>query len=128
MKFTFAVCLAFVSCQPKKDVETPSASGTKEAPVHPWDWEPIDSALVAGRKIYLAECSGCHNEGEEGAPALTRSKEWLKRSEQGLATLYDHAIDGFDGPDGEMPARGGTPSLSDEDVKNAVRFMVKAPK
>lgn len=126
MKFIFVMSLALVSCQPEETAETPPEP--EKAPAHPWDWEPTDSALVAGKQVYLAECSACHNEGEEGSPALTKSKEWAKRSEQGLPTLYDHAINGFIGIDGEMPARGGTPTLSDEEVQNAVRFMVEAPK
>ena len=128
MKFTFVVCLTLVSCQPEKESEASSTSEEKSSPAHPWDWEPTDSALVKGKQIYLAECAGCHNEGEEGAPALTKSKEWTKRSEQGLTILYDHAINGFNGPDGEMPARGGTASLTDEEVKIAVRFMVESTK
>ena len=127
MKFTFVVCLALVSCQSEEETEA-SPSQEEEAPSHPWDWEPTDTALIAGREIYLAECAGCHNEGEEGAPALTKSKEWSKRMKQGLPTLFDHAINGFDGPDGEMPARGGTPTLSDESVRSAVRFMIESPK
>lgn len=129
MKFTFVVCLALVSCQPEQEeAKSPPTSAVEKSPAHPWDWQPGDSALIAGKQVYLDECASCHNEGEEGAPALTRSKEWATRSDQGLATLYDHAINGFIGPDGEMPARGGTPSLSDDEVKNAVRFMVEAPK
>ncbi|MEN8774049.1 MAG: c-type cytochrome [Akkermansiaceae bacterium] len=128
MKIAFVVCLALVSCQQEEEANDPSPSNTKTAPSHPWDWEPTDSSLIAGREIYLTECSGCHNEGEEGAPALSRAKEWSKRIEQGLPILFDHAINGFDGMDGEMPARGGTPSLSDEEVKNAVRFMVESTK
>ena len=51
----------------------------------------------------------CHNEGEEGAPALTDADEWARRATRGEATLIKRAIDGFIGDDGEMPARGGTP-------------------
>ena len=128
MKFAFVACLALVSCKSEEAAQSPPTPEKKKAPSHPWDWEPSDSALVAGKQIYLDECAGCHNEGEEGAPALTKSKEWAKRLEQGLPVLFGHAINGFDGMDGEMPARGGTPSLTDEEVKNAVLFMVEVSK
>jgi len=42
--------------------------------------------------------------------------------------LLDHGINGFTGSDGEMPARGGTESLTDEEVTNAVKFMLATPK
>lgn len=99
-----------------------------QTPTHPWDWIPTAPALISGKEIYQIECSGCHNEGEEGAPSLTKKEEWSKREAKGLTTLYDHAINGYDGPDGEMPARGGTPSLTDDQVKNAVNFMLQSQK
>lgn len=122
------LCLPLLwSCKPAPDESTeqkPQETKSK----HPWDWIPEDSALIAGREIYLIECAGCHDEGEEGAPALTKTEEWQTRSNKGLTVLLDHAINGFQGPDGKMPARGGTPSLTDEEVTNAVNYMLATPK
>lgn len=107
----------------------PTETGQTEAePDHPWDWIPADKILADGREVYMAECSMCHNEGEEGAPALTRADEWKLRIEKGIPMLIDNAINGSSGDDGEMPARGGTPSLSDEEVSAAVHFMIASPK
>ena len=39
------------------------------------------------------------------------------RLAQGSATLYKHAIEGYTGSKGMMPARGGGASLSDDEVK-----------
>ncbi len=50
--------------------------------------------------------------------------EWAPRIAQGKDTLYKHAIEGFTGAKGMMPARGGAATLSDDDVKAAVDFMV----
>jgi cytochrome c5 len=38
--------------------------------------------------------------------------------------LYRNALVGIQSPAGVMPAKGGNPSLSDQDVKAAVDFMV----
>ena len=39
--------------------------------------------------------------------------------------LYDHAINGFFGPqDTMMPERGGNPELSDEEIMTAVDYMM----
>jgi cytochrome c5 len=43
-----------------------------------------------------------------------------------MDTLNDHAINGYQGTDGVMPAKGGNMSLSDGDVVNAVAFMVES--
>lgn len=124
---TTCVFAAFVlSCKTSKETTTEPEKEVK--PEHPWDWIPTDPTLLAGREIYQIECSGCHDEGEEGAPSLAKTSEWETRSAKGLAVLLDHAINGFQGPDGEMPARGGTPSLTDEEVTNAVNYMLATPK
>lgn len=120
-----AACL--VSCSGPPEDETTGGAGELE-PSHPWDWVPGVPELVEGRRVYLAECALCHNEGEEGAPPLNRGAEWALRTEKGIEALISNAIDGFIGDDGEMPARGGTDSLSDEEVALAVRYMVATPK
>lgn len=109
----------------------PAETATDEPeskPSHPWDWVPDDPELLSGKKVYLKECSLCHNEGEEGAPALVDAEEWAARSEQGTEPMIRKAIEGFIGPDGEMPARGGSDYLTDEEMASAVKFMVAAPK
>jgi cytochrome c5 len=41
-----------------------------------------------------------------------------------MDTLYKHALEGFTGAKGMMPARGGAATLSDDEVKAAVNHMV----
>ena len=48
---------------------------------------------------------------------------------EGIDTLVKHAIDGYKGPDGNMmPAKGGNPALTDEQVKAAVHWIVDQAK
>jgi cytochrome c5 len=47
---------------------------------------------------------------------------------QGIETLHKHAIEGFTGTKGMMPARGGSPALTDDEVKSAVDYMVAKSK
>jgi cytochrome c len=51
---------------------------------------------------------------------------WVDRIGQGMDTLNDHAVNGYQGSNGVMPAKGGNMSLSDDDVINAVAFMVES--
>ena len=80
---------------------------------------PIDGAAV-----YKASCGACHGAGVAGAPILGDADDWVDRLEQGIETLTEHAIDGFQGSLGVMPAKGGNPSLSNEEVTAAVQHMV----
>jgi cytochrome c5 len=77
-----------------------------------------------GAVIYGQLCTGCHTAGVAMAPKLEKSA-WGARIAQGKDTLHQHAIAGYKGPDGGvMPARGGNPSLSDEQVIATVDWML----
>ena len=45
-----------------------------------------------------------------------------------MDVVYKHSIEGYNGSKGAMPARGGNPSISDDDMKAAVDFMVNQSK
>lgn len=78
----------------------------------------------AGEALYAATCKTCHEAGIAGAPKVGDSAAWKARVAQGNDTLYKHAIEGFQGKAGMMPAKGGNTTASDADVKAAVDYMV----
>ncbi|HSH42176.1 MAG TPA: c-type cytochrome, partial [Arenicellales bacterium] len=80
----------------------------------------------SGEAVYQSSCAACHASGVAGAPVFGEEGAWSDRVAQGKDTLYQHAIEGFQGSAGMMPAKGGNPSLSDEEVKAAVDHMVAA--
>ena len=79
---------------------------------------------VDGKQVYNAGCVACHGAGIAGAPRVGDTGAWTDRIAAGLDTLVAHAIDGFQGSQGMMPAKGGNPSLSDEEVRAVVEYMV----
>ena len=76
---------------------------------------------IDGAGIYNNICMACHETGAAGAPIRGDEEAWAERTEQGFATLLDHAINGI----GAMPAKGGNPNLSDQEVEAAVAYMVE---
>lgn len=78
-----------------------------------------------GQKLFSGVCIACHGQGVAGAPKFGDKAAWAPRIAQGMDTLYEHALKGFQGKNGVMPAKGGS-SASDDDVKAAVQYMVKA--
>lgn len=92
------------------------------------------AALVAyggttdGKEVFGHLCHSCHEAGIAGAPKVGDKAVWAARVAQGLATLDTHAIEGYTGKTGVMPAKGGNPSLTDEQVKAAVAWMVDQSK
>lgn len=83
---------------------------------------------AGGEGVYQSSCGSCHGAGIAGAPKTGDKAVWGTRIAQGKATLYDHAIKGYQGKAGVMPAKGGNSALADADVKSAVDYMVAAAK
>lgn len=77
-----------------------------------------------GKTIFSSLCQTCHTNAATGAPVLTDKASWAPRIAQGMDTLFTHAINGFTGTKGAMPAKGGNPSLTDAQVKATVQWMV----
>ena len=75
-----------------------------------------------GATIYNNLCTGCHAAGVANAPKLVKA-DWTARLAQGNDVLYKHAIEGYQNV-GLMPAKGGNPALTDEQVKATVDWML----
>ncbi|MBP8296791.1 MAG: cytochrome c5 family protein [Burkholderiales bacterium] len=76
-----------------------------------------------GLEIFNGLCAGCHKGGVGGAPMLTAAGMGA-RAAKGKDLLYQHAVEGFQGDAGVMPAKGGNPALTDDQVKAAVDYML----
>ena len=85
--------------------------------------EPVAAAL-SGPQVYNSACLACHAAGVGGAPVLGDAAVWEPRIAQGVDVLKQHAIEGFTGSSGYMPAKGGRMDLSDAEIAAAVDYMV----
>jgi cytochrome c5 len=79
-----------------------------------------------GAETYQAVCSACHGAGVAGAPKFGDGGAWAARVAQGKATLYEHALKGYQGKAGVMPAKGGRADLPDALVQETVDYLVKS--
>ena len=77
-----------------------------------------------GEALFQQTCSACHAAGIAGAPKAGDKAAWGPRIAKGSPALYDHAIHGFQGTAGVMPAKGGRTDAPDDLVKQAVDYMV----
>jgi cytochrome c len=85
----------------------------------------VVAAKPTARGLYQQNCALCHAEGLGGAPVVGELEDWTARIGQGIDVLYRHAIEGYQGADGIMPAKGGFAHLTDEEVEQAVDYMVE---
>mgnify|MGYP001310971191 CR=1 FL=1 len=81
-----------------------------------------------GEGPYKQVCAMCHGGGVAGAPKTGDKAAWAPRIAQGNDVLYKHAIEGFTGQAGMMPPKGGGAGLSDDQVKQAVDYLVAKAK
>lgn len=114
-----------VAAAPAAEAETAPAEETPAATAAPAAAEaapataPVAAAANGGAQTYKAVCAMCHDSGLMSAPKPGDKNAWAPRIAQGKDTLIQHAINGIR----MMPAKGGNPSLSNDEVAQAVIFM-----
>ena len=96
---------------------TPAAEGAAAAPA---------ALPKSGKELFEQVCSTCHGQGIAGAPKAGDKAAWAARIAEGKPTLYQHALNGYQGGPGGgvMPPKGGRTDLPDDLVKQAVDYMV----
>ena len=86
------------------------------------------AAPLSGPQVFNQACNACHGAGIAGAPKMGDKAAWAPRIAQGVATLKKHALEGFQGKTGVMPAKGGFVNLSDAEIGAGVEYMVSQSK
>ncbi|MCG8343485.1 MAG: c-type cytochrome [Chlorobiales bacterium] len=115
-----ALCsIFFIGCgggAEKPAAKAPAEGGAASELVSGYD-------LANGKEVYDANCASCHDEGVLKSPKTGEVSAWTARIDQGMDTLIQKSIDGYVA-EGNMPAKGGNDALTDEEVANAVAYMV----
>lgn len=120
LALTLAVSAAVLAACGKQEASAPST------PAAPAATAPAPAAApenTAGKATFTKVCAMCHAAGVAGAPKPGDKADWGPRIAQGKDVLYKHALEGFTGSKGQMPPRGASPTLTDDEVKAAVDYM-----
>jgi cytochrome c5 len=119
-----------VACNKKEEVskEETAALIAPVAKVELAGAAPAGAAAPGGKvdakHVFDTVCTACHTTGAAGAPKVGDKAAWAPRIATGKDSLYKSALGGKNA----MPAKGGNPSLSDDEVKAVVDFMVAQAK
>jgi cytochrome c5 len=84
--------------------------------------EPVAAAkpvVRTSQSVVQNQCAKCHQTGTDGAPKIGDRPAWTPRMSKGLDALIASAVNGH----GPMPARGGMPDLSDQEIRGAILYM-----
>lgn len=133
LTLTLALCSAVLLAACGKQ-EAPAPAAPAPAPAAAPAPAPATTTAAApaentvGKSVFNKTCALCHAAGVAGAPKPGDKADWGPRIAQGNDVLYKHAMEGFTGAKGQMPPRGGAPTLTDDEIKAAVNYMVDASK
>lgn len=75
----------------------------------------------SGQAVYDTGCAACHATGAAGAPKFGDAGQWASHIEKGMDTLVKHAFEGFNA----MPPKGMCMDCSEEEIRNAVEYIVE---
>jgi len=83
---------------------------------------PVDEGAAdkTPEQVVAEVCAGCHASGVMNSPKIGDKAAWSALMSAGLDTMVSNAINGKNA----MPPRGGSPGLTDEQVRGAVEFML----
>lgn len=76
----------------------------------------------SGKAIYESVCFSCHATGAANSPKFADNAAWSTRIAKGYDALVKTAISGLNA----MPARGGAPDLTDDEIRRAVAYISNA--
>jgi cytochrome c5 len=77
-----------------------------------------------GKDLFMQVCIACHGSGLVGAPKAGDRQAWASALVEGRSTLYQHALHGYTGKTGTMPAKGGRTDLPDALIQQGVDYML----
>lgn len=81
----------------------------------------VEPGQRTGEQVFKKTCYQCHAADSTTAksPKFGVASDWAPRVAQGIDTLMQHATGGFNA----MPARGGQPDLTDDEIHRAIVYM-----
>lgn len=127
-KISPAACAAVVLCAVVLNLPANAAEKAREGTQGYRDEinrppEPYTGPPRTGEQVYEYTCAACHARTTQGAPMPGDDIEWGMRARQGMDTLMEHTINGYNQL--LMPVRGGCGNCSDAELRAAVMYMLE---
>ncbi len=80
----------------------------------------VSSGQMSGQQVYDQFCFVCHTTGVGGAPKVGEAADWTDRTGKGMDELMASTLNGLNA----MPAKGTCMNCSDEELSEAVAYML----
>lgn len=92
---------------------TAAAPAASAAPATP-------AVARTGEQVFNTVCTACHTAGILNAPKIDDKAAWEPRAAKGLSGLLASSTTGLN----QMPAKGGDPSLTEQELSEAITYML----
>ena len=79
----------------------------------------VPAGELSGAQVVHGQCYQCHQAGYNDAPRIGDHADWQRYLRLGMDAAVRKVAKGH----GDMPPRGGRPSLTDAEIRNAIIFM-----
>jgi len=119
--FVFSSCGGNAHNNSGKSTTTQSSEKNVDKPQQ----KSFTANIENGKAVYNKVCLACHMTGVAGAPALKDKARWEEIAKKDMNTLHLNAINGFTGKYGVMPPKGTCTDCTDQDLYDAVAYMLK---
>jgi len=84
----------------------------------------MQADLANGEAVYKKACIACHMTGVAGAAALSDKPRWEENAAKGLTALTQSAVTGYTGKYGMMPEKGTCMDCTEQDLYDAISYMM----
>ena len=99
----------------------------EKSPVNIYDSEEYKNLtkkeIIVGESVWGTTCFRCHMYGNMGAASVRDKVHFEQLATKGFDQLYENVLNGMDGEEGVMPAKGTCFSCSEDDLKKSVYYI-----
>ena len=98
-----------------------------KSPVNIYDSEEYKNLtkkeIIVGESVWVTTCFRCHMYGNMGAASGRDYVHFEHQATKGFDHLLESVLNGMDGEEGVMPAKGTSFSCSEDDLKKSVYYI-----
>lgn len=118
--FIVSICILALAACGKNETNTMQNSQETTEPEVQSKNQQLMPVSNDGKELFDNVCGSCHVSGALGAPKYGDKSEWQERIIKGKDALYTSVFTGM----GSMPAKGGAMEATDEEIKQAVDYII----
>ncbi len=99
----------------------------KNSPINIYDSDEYKNLtkkeIIVGESVWVTTCFRCHMYGNMGGASVRDKAHFEQLAAKGFDQLYESVLNGMEGEEGVMPAKGTCFSCSEDEIKKSVYYI-----